>query len=289
MLKLQFVPDQQNYSMRDQNNAHRVELYGGQSRYRTESKDNDLLIDCQFTLTPYNYQYFRAFYNYADQGADDFLIDLITEQSTLREHQARFRPGSWKLNDVGGYRFRVAVSLDVASNTTGLDFPAIVDSFVGDVVDPGYATGIRHLKVLPDQSNYNLTDPDAQLVTNLRAPREASRANFGTTEMRLQLQFSLNPAEYNYLRAFYQVHQSSLPFVVTLLGEGRELRPYVARLAPATWKLSRVGFDLFQVKMELFVLPYDLYADQVAIHTTFVPQPYVDPVYPGDFGGEEFE
>lgn len=289
MLKLLLKPDEQGYQVREPISAHRVELYGGASRYRTESLDVDSLVDCQFSLNPSSFQYLRAFYNYADQGADDFLIDLVIDEHTPREYQARFRPGTWKLSDVQGYRFRVRLSLDVVANTSGLDFAAIVDGFSGDLPEPAYTTDIRRFKLLPDQTSYSLEDPDGQIATSLKAPSERMRSNFANTEMTAKVQFTLTGEEYDYARAFYQLHGGGAkPFVVDLLGQDKNLRSHIARIVPGSWRLSRVAQQMFSARWDLYVLPYDLHSDTVATHTEYVPQPNLDPVYPGNFGGEEF-
>lgn len=289
MLKLLIAPDEQGYQVREQASATRVELPGGQSRYRTDSLDTDSLVDCQFTLDPSNFQYLRAFYNYNGQGTDDFLVDLVIDSHTPREYQARIRPGSWRLSDVQGYRFKVRLSLDVAANTAGLDFPAIVAGFSGDVAAPSYATGIRHFKLLPDQINYTMDDPDGQIVTALKAPSEGARPNFKNTELKVQTQFTLTGEEYDYARAFYQLHGGgAMAFIADLLGEDNVVRPYVARIVPGTWRLTRVSQQAFFVKWDLHVLPYDVHADHVAIFTGYTPTGYIAPVYPGNFGGEEF-
>lgn len=289
LLKLLLKPDEISYSIREPASVTRVELPGGPSRYRADALNVDSMIDCQFTLTPEKFQYLRAFYNYTDQGASDFLMDLIVDSHTLREYQVRFRPGSWKLSNVEGLRFRVKVSLDVVSNTDGLDFADIVDVFVGDVADPGYTTGIKHFKLLPDQTNFSLEDPDGQVVTALKAPSEGARANHANTEMKATVQFSLSGEEYDYARAFYQTHAGgSVAFISTLLGEDRELRSYVSRLIPGTWRLNRVAQNMFSVKWDLHILPYDVYTDHVELFTTYAPTGYITPVYPTDFGGEEF-
>lgn len=129
MIKLLLTPDQESYSVADGEDTISTKVGGGQPRVRRDLLNAESTVEVQWTLSPAEYQYIRAFYNYSNRGADSFLLDLLVETETLREYVCRIKPGSWKLSSVKGSTFKVKCTLLVASNDDGLDYAAIVSGF----------------------------------------------------------------------------------------------------------------------------------------------------------------
>lgn len=136
MLKCKLVPDERGYQIKEMETAITTELKGGRPRVRRDLLNADTIAEVQFTCSPEEYQYLRAFYNQLNLGADAFLIDLMLETSSLREYVATFEPGTWKLSRVTGHRFEVRVRLNVQKNDTGLDYAQLVDDFTPETYVP---------------------------------------------------------------------------------------------------------------------------------------------------------
>lgn len=136
MIKLLLSPDQDSYTVTEGEDTIATKVGGGQPRMRRDLLNADSKVEVQFTVNPTEYQYIRAFYNYTNRGADQFLIDLIVETGELREYIARIIPGSWKLTSVKGHTFKVKFTLTVASNDDGLDYADIVTNFTPEPYVP---------------------------------------------------------------------------------------------------------------------------------------------------------
>lgn len=283
--KLAFVPDQQGYSFSEFANVIRSELVGGASRYRRDVLDADIVVECQFTLDQVKQQYFRAFYNYNQFGVDPFLIDLILETSTLREYTARFQPGSFRLNNViGGARYVTKVNLEVTRNITGLNFDTVVSNFVGDFVPDTYATGIRHVKILPAQAAYETTQNNSVIGTTIsKVPKVNGILEKQHTELRTKMQFDCTADEYDYMRAIYNlsVYRGEGLFI-NMIHEDNQVRTHYGHVIPGTFKLSSIKGGLFTIRWEMDILPIQGNVDNVALLQTWEPRPFTTPVYPGD-------
>ena len=129
MMKLKLTPDQESYQATDGEDVIVSKVGGGQPRYRLDLLNSDAKIEVQWTLSPSEYQYIRAFYNYCNKGADAFLMDLILEDSGLAEYVVRIIPGTWKLTSVKGATFKVKCTLSVAPNTDGINIADIVNNY----------------------------------------------------------------------------------------------------------------------------------------------------------------
>jgi len=129
MLKLQIVPDENNYQVTNDRDVIATKVTGGAARLRRDVFDATMQVQVQFTVDPTEYQYLRAFYNYAGRGADKFLIDLLIETSELTEHVAQIVPGSWKLSQVRGHSYQIKMTLEVHPNDTGLDYADLVNNY----------------------------------------------------------------------------------------------------------------------------------------------------------------
>lgn len=293
MLKLLLSPAQRNYSIRERESIIQSKLEGGPNRYRRDLLDQDLIVECEFVCTAEQYQYLRSFYNINGRGAYPFLIDLLLETFELRTYTARFQAGSFKLNDVRGTHFVVRANLDVERDLSGLDIPATVAAFAltgpdndGNVIQSG--TNLPKLLIRPDQAQYIVTRGDDIVQTSIKgAPAERMRPNYLHDEMIVECQFSLTPVEYNYLRAFYNfTNQGSDPFLLDLLGDDARLQTFVGHFRSGTFKLQQLEGNLIRLRTTFHVVPKDGNIDYAALANTWIAEPYVAPVYPGDFGSE---
>lgn len=132
LTKLLLVPDQENYSVDDNDSVVQTKVDGGPARYRLDYVGASMQVETTWTLNPDEYQYMRAFYNFCNKGADPFFCDLILDEPTLRTYVCRFKPNTFKLSKVRGHSFQVKVTLEVTPNDTGLDYAQIVEDFVPD-------------------------------------------------------------------------------------------------------------------------------------------------------------
>jgi hypothetical protein len=129
MLKLLLKPDQNSYQVKEDKTVVSTQLDGGASRVRRDLLNAAMEVECQFTLSPYEYQYFRAFYNQVNKGSDPFLIDLLVDSHELVEYVAIFKPGSWRLSKVRGLSFEVKIQLEVIPEDEGNNYANIVANF----------------------------------------------------------------------------------------------------------------------------------------------------------------
>lgn len=129
MLKLLLTPDQDTYAVAEGETVIATKVGGGPPRQRQDLLDAETTVEAQYTLTPAEYQYFRAFYNFLNKGATSFLCDLIIETPGLRTYVARFKPGTWKLSSVKGISYKVKVTMNVSPNDEGLDYAALVEAW----------------------------------------------------------------------------------------------------------------------------------------------------------------
>lgn len=116
LTKMQLPPSYAGYSAQDGEDTAAIKLDGGRSRYRLGVIVASKKVDVQWTITPAQFEYLRAFYNaVAKRGSLPFLIDLQIDKPDPIEHQAYFVPGTMKHTSPGGY-FVVNASLEVVPN-----------------------------------------------------------------------------------------------------------------------------------------------------------------------------
>lgn len=142
-------------------------------------------------------------------------------------------------------------------------------------------------KVSPDQTNYAIKEGKDTIMTELAGGRARYRRDLVGSSVEIEVQWTLNPTEYQYLRAFYNyLNKGADAFVIDLLYETATMREYIAQFKPGTWKLSGVKGQAFTVRSTLEVMPNDEGLDYADIVSNFTPEPYVVPPPPSDFGGE---
>ncbi len=127
LTKLTIPPDQSGYSVTDGNEVISVKLDGGASRFRRDVLNAASRVTVQWSVTPDNFRYLRAFYrSVTAQGSTPFLIDLLLDEPELTEHQAYFIPGTMRLQSQRGLQYVVAAELEVAPDLPDSEYDAIL-------------------------------------------------------------------------------------------------------------------------------------------------------------------
>lgn len=143
------------------------------------------------------------------------------------------------------------------------------------------------LLIEPDENGYSVTEDAAALRTEIKGGQNRYRRDVLNQTMTVSVQFSLNPTDFQYLRAFYNVtNKGTDAFIANLLIETADLREYICNVKPGTWKLNKVDGNLYVVRMTLEVQPNDNGLDYAAIVSGYTPFTWTAPPPPADFGGE---
>lgn len=145
------------------------------------------------------------------------------------------------------------------------------------------------LKLLlrPDEQSYTVDEASVALQTDVKGGPNRYRRDVLNQTIKVTVQFTVNPEEYQYLRSFYNVVNKGVdPFMIDLLVETSELRTHIANIVPGTWRLSKVVGFSFTVRFTLDVQPNDEGIDYASVVAGFEPFDYVPPGPLQDFGGE---
>jgi hypothetical protein len=115
MRHLVLSPDADSYKQSDGTEVTAIELEGGPSRYRRDMIGAPRMLDAQWTLTSWDYQYFRAFWNTAIlRGVDSFTCDLLGDDGCGPvTHECKVVPGSMRVPSQVGLQYVVAAQLEV--------------------------------------------------------------------------------------------------------------------------------------------------------------------------------
>lgn len=89
--KLTLVPEQSGYKYNINHDVISIQLEGGLSRRRRDKANSASIIECEWVLQDFEYQYFMSFFHSAaKRGSSPFLIDLLLEQPYLEEQTCTF-------------------------------------------------------------------------------------------------------------------------------------------------------------------------------------------------------
>ncbi|RTL04406.1 hypothetical protein EKK58_10560 [Candidatus Dependentiae bacterium] len=115
MLKLVITPSENGYSVTDGNEIASTKLDGGLSKSRKDKENAAAIVSVKWTvLSKLEYEYIRAFYRTpAKTGANEFLIDLLMDDTGMTEHIAKFVPGSFKTDEVDANTYGISAQLEV--------------------------------------------------------------------------------------------------------------------------------------------------------------------------------
>lgn len=137
MEKLRLRPEQSTYVYTNGDEIISTQLEGGASRFRRDVVGAAATVRCTWTLDLNGYQYLRAFYNLAtDKGALPFLIDLLIDQPTLEEYEARILPGTVEMSRPLGYSRQQSMTLEVIPVHNPEVDRLIIDAFDNDWINP---------------------------------------------------------------------------------------------------------------------------------------------------------
>lgn len=143
-------------------------------------------------------------------------------------------------------------------------------------------------KLVPDQSNYQIKEGKDTVSVELGGGAARYRRDLLGSAVEIEIQWSLNPTEYQYLRAFYNyLNKGADAFLIDLVFETATLQEYVAHFKPGTWKLSSIKGQSFTIRTTLEVTPNEEGLDFAAIVSGFVPEEYAAPPAPETFGHTE--
>lgn len=117
MNKLNLIPEKISYQISFKEDSKSTSLNGGYSIFSKYILNSSKIIDIQFILTEFEYDYFRSFYRTISHNAcSPFTMDLILDSSSLIEYTCYFIPGSVKLTKIEGKLFYVSAQIEVLSN-----------------------------------------------------------------------------------------------------------------------------------------------------------------------------
>jgi len=143
------------------------------------------------------------------------------------------------------------------------------------------------LQLVPDQDNYAVTEGEDIIVTKVTGGLPRQRRDQLNAVVKVEIQWSLNPTDYQYLRAFYNYcNKGADQFFMQLILESPTLRTYVCNFVPGTWKLSAIKGTRYTVRTTLQVQPNEDGLDYAALVAAYEPEPYVPPPDPVDWGTE---
>lgn len=107
-------PENSSYSLAQNVESLSEELDGGAPKIRRDIIGAAFKVDVSWIFNPEEYEYARAFYRTAtDHGSLPFDIGLIIDEPSLVIYEARFVPGTWRLNSQKGLSYSVSAQLSV--------------------------------------------------------------------------------------------------------------------------------------------------------------------------------
>lgn len=128
---------------------------------------------------------------------------------------------------------------------------------------------LRRLNLLPDVSGYQVTEPGGHVYNKLSGGASKVRRDFDNAPLEVDVQWTCDEQEYNYLTTFYRVTANE-PFLTSLLIHSPSLTEHEARFIPQSFKTVAVVGMRYTVKAKLEVVPLtpDLAFDEGLV-TTF--------------------
>lgn len=117
---------------------------------------------------------------------------------------------------------------------------------------------IQKLILPPDPDGYSFLDGLETLSAQLDGGASRYRSDILNANIRLNVQWTLTPTTYNYIRAFYKVvtQRGALPFLVDLyIDNPFELTEHEAHFVPGTFGLKMQRGQAFVVGATLEVKP----------------------------------
>lgn len=122
---------------------------------------------------------------------------------------------------------------------------------------------MRKLLLAPSQAGYSATDGAAALEAALSGGMPRSRLDFLGAIARVEAQWSVGPADFQYLRAFFRTGsgQTSEPFLIDLVLDDFELTEYTAKFVPGSLRITKVVGQTTSCSAQLHVQPQPIDED----------------------------
>lgn len=90
----------------------RVQLEGGAGRYGKDLFGISDLVTVSFILSPNEYNYLKAFYDYSIATGDPFLMNLMIDRFELLPYECRFMPSTFRLTGTKGLNVFVTATVE---------------------------------------------------------------------------------------------------------------------------------------------------------------------------------
>lgn len=117
---------------------------------------------------------------------------------------------------------------------------------------------VQKLVLPPDQSGYAVTDGEEVLRQQLDGGRGRYRRDIINSSSMVNVQWSVGPENYQYLRSFYKVlSRTSEPFKIDLYVDSPVLTEHDANFVPNTMRLLSQSGLTFVVGCQLEIMPID--------------------------------
>lgn len=117
---------------------------------------------------------------------------------------------------------------------------------------------IQKLIIPPDRNSYNFLDGEEVLSVALDGGASKFRSDVLNSNIRVSVQWTLNPTSYNYFRAFYNtiIAKGALPFLIDLyIDNPFELTEHEAHFVPGTFGLRSQSGQAFVIAATLEIKP----------------------------------
>lgn len=125
--KLTLPPSQAGYGVEYGQASLYVELSGGPGASRRDFLGNVVRVSVSWSLPPEEANYLLAFRRtITNYESEPFLIDLCIDEAELKEYQAKFIPGSFRLVGYRGNERSYAAELEVEPVMVDPDYDAAV-------------------------------------------------------------------------------------------------------------------------------------------------------------------
>lgn len=114
MHTMMLLPDKLGYSAQPGAAAMAVSLDSPGAAYRAAEARQASRVMAGWQCTPAEYQYLRALYRTGtSSGALPFVAQLVLDGPAVRQYEARFVPGSFRLAGVSGDTLAVSAEMEV--------------------------------------------------------------------------------------------------------------------------------------------------------------------------------